>query len=1345
MLKRQPKSSLFSPVSFSIFGVIALTLVFYLMYFEWYVPKNEDKIRSKAVRTLNNVQSGIDGRVKHYAQLLPQRIALDEVINNCDKSKDSTATIKSLRYHFDRSLGARKKGVEGGCENGRLKLDCDSALLLFKSRPNQGRDSIRKAIDRACDSLKTTSPATDKQKSSSTNNSLARSSSAELKVELNLQKLLSKGKRSGSEETEAGEVSYMQELNLNQESLSESDAEQEETSTSGEVNLYAFMKSLTTNELFPCFILHYGKRVIFSDNTALVKHGAFMDIEYSDQSNIRLDTLILNGESHMAYSSQVFILDQPVYITGLMPMDEYRDYTHQLSYVYWLVLILLTGLVVVSAPTIKIFVVNTWERLRNADAIISGFGLLALIFFSTLLFVSVFHYKELQDGVKEEVEAYNHELLREFKAELSDVVEIIEDTNFCEKNTRCTSLDHVRFHEAFRAVDYAKSLDDETIKTFYLIDGVTLPYYGFSYNDSAIVNNIFKRFAAVRKRDYISKLASPNGGYRLKNQADKRIYFESVFSYSRGQTEAIVSSKTSDSTIHVVSFDLKSLMLNRAPTGMGYALIDKSGNVVFSSKDAINNFKNLKEDIVGGAFISEALVTQKPKLGEFEYGKDNFEGFIQPVDLFEGDHPFYLVTFANSKLFEWQSASTTLLTFALALSIPLGFLCFLLLNWVFCVRQRMELDENNNHSLAFLFPRMQGEVTYWVLSGLFAIYIIFFVSLFSCADLVFYAKASFTTILVLTGIAQILNSQERHFKSSACVVFAIALMAVSVLVSCFVFHSQTDDLQVFVLFLHALSLLGALLFRRKLRARSGSDATKPLFELQAFLSVFALIVVPIILIFNSGEVFTDRSFAVEAHRLFESGKGADQAIFNQKYANYEYGLKGDDIVKTASIDHNLFRHYGPRVGVSIPENPKCENGLEPIYTGVLSILQSRYSWSPIGQFSINGVCFFGWQPGKEVLLFLIFAVGVFIIMRFYLNKLFFNTPSEIQRPPISRQVLIDVLKRFDQGSIQRGVQFRAILVGPSRSCRSRLLKDAGLIENHAEREYIDLGKNTDWLDHSYSVANIPPSLLRAKALIVRFWQPTTVNPEFIHKLSKLRRYLDEGVLQSKKIVLFSSLSITQLEEEWSQIGVDSDDGDTHVEIRDELQLFLYSFREFTVSIQKDQLKDSKYVDRYGMPDMHLYLNKGYYSPLYLSIWNSLSVEERFILYDIADDSLVNTHNKNTLFKLFQKGLIEYDPGHYHLKIFQPSFAHFIKNGVTTDEIVEMEKLSQKNGSWRSVRFSILLLILLLVGLTYMVNPGILNGVVGVAGIIATTFTAFSQITGRFNLSGLGGMFGGKAK
>lgn len=137
-------------------------------------------------------------------------------------------------------------------------------------------------------------------------------------------------------------------------------------------------------------------------------------------------------------------------------------------------------------------------------------------------------------------------------------------------------------------------------------------------------------------------------------------------------------------------------------------------------------------------------------------------------------------------------------------------------------------------------------------------------------------------------------------------------------------------------------------------------------------------------------------------------------------------------------------------------------------------------------------------------------------------------------------------------------------------------------------------------------------------------------------------------------------------------------------------------------------------------------------PYYHAVWNSLSKEERYIVYDIAKDKFVNTINVNGIMSLLDKGILVYD---YALRIMNDSFANFVLTKVDSDEALEMEIQSRKKGNWNTAFAVIFLLIISLVVFLSIGQQNFLNELNAFLTAIAALVGLLMRFGGFLSLGG----------
>lgn len=118
---------------------------------------------------------------------------------------------------------------------------------------------------------------------------------------------------------------------------------------------------------------------------------------------------------------------------------------------------------------------------------------------------------------------------------------------------------------------------------------------------------------------------------------------------------------------------------------------------------------------------------------------------------------------------------------------------------------------------------------------------------------------------------------------------------------------------------------------------------------------------------------------------------------------------------------------------------------------------------------------------------------------------------------------------------------------------------------------------------------------------------------------------------------------------------------------------------------------------------------------YFSIWQSLSPDEKFIMYDLAEDGLANINNNFAVNLLVSKGLIKIEEGHPY--IFNRSFRNFIVSSIGDSAVQEINNLSRKNRSWSQLQAPILLIVVGIFIFLGVSQEGIFNNLMGVISAV----------------------------
>jgi hypothetical protein len=117
-----------------------------------------------------------------------------------------------------------------------------------------------------------------------------------------------------------------------------------------------------------------------------------------------------------------------------------------------------------------------------------------------------------------------------------------------------------------------------------------------------------------------------------------------------------------------------------------------------------------------------------------------------------------------------------------------------------------------------------------------------------------------------------------------------------------------------------------------------------------------------------------------------------------------------------------------------------------------------------------------------------------------------------------------------------------------------------------------------------------------------------------------------------------------------------------------------------------------------------------------NIWKNLTIYEKIVLYDLADDGLMNRNNLKIIGQLTDKKLILMNPLPI---IFNRDFREYIYQHISKSEIKKIESKLGLTGNWRNAKYLILLILIPLAafifisqGFTIEKSFGIFVGIVG---------------------------------
>ena len=133
---------------------------------------------------------------------------------------------------------------------------------------------------------------------------------------------------------------------------------------------------------------------------------------------------------------------------------------------------------------------------------------------------------------------------------------------------------------------------------------------------------------------------------------------------------------------------------------------------------------------------------------------------------------------------------------------------------------------------------------------------------------------------------------------------------------------------------------------------------------------------------------------------------------------------------------------------------------------------------------------------------------------------------------------------------------------------------------------------------------------------------------------------------------------------------------------------------------------------------------------YMYLWQSLTKEEKFLLYDLAEDGLVNPYDDYNLTLLISKGLIMREGG--KLRLFNKGFRNFILTAIGNSEAMEIRKQITDNGNWKSLKTPLLILIVAVIVFLFASQQEAYATVIKYLGIVSIAVPGVLKFLSVFN-------------
>ena len=134
---------------------------------------------------------------------------------------------------------------------------------------------------------------------------------------------------------------------------------------------------------------------------------------------------------------------------------------------------------------------------------------------------------------------------------------------------------------------------------------------------------------------------------------------------------------------------------------------------------------------------------------------------------------------------------------------------------------------------------------------------------------------------------------------------------------------------------------------------------------------------------------------------------------------------------------------------------------------------------------------------------------------------------------------------------------------------------------------------------------------------------------------------------------------------------------------------------------------------------------------YFSLWNNCSMEEKYVLYDLAKDGFINPRSRNLVYLLMEKGLV-YQDENDQLHIRNKSFRNFILTNIKKSEAIEIERYVTQTGTYSIMKAAVIIVAVASLGFIAFTNQGHVENLIALLSGLAAIIPMFFRFSGWFS-------------
>ena len=1092
-----------------------------------------------------------------------------------------------------------------------------------------------------------------------------------------------------------------------------------------------FLRSLRRNDFFEemaIMDLNFNKVYYESKNNLIgtwKKDSAFWS-QYENKLGVRQGEVEISGKTYMTFSTPFKIGSNQYQIIGFKDLDDFQSEARQISPFLLNNAFLFLLFILVCIPIIRIYGMGKGDYLTQIHVLEIGFGILALSFVFSFGLGFYSNYTQVSDSHKTQLKR-----ISDFLCEKSN-------TYFIDLNTKLVQLANNTAPEKIKdTLEKDSTLFNEFIQSNSSHDSMTV------YLSPQFVKEKLERsLIDISTRDYHQAFQPQNleSSYTINHLSQSSIkdatynssnvfFLGSHYSYVSGNFEGVVSKSELD-TLSVLTFnfikknnplkiqksDSVCDILNLNDQDYQSMIIRKDGKILHHSitdKRWVNLFDEIDDEEVQEEIESFIASQENEHTTTFTYGNVDCNVIIKALR-FQHDKEklFYHITYQDQNITLIQS--TTSMTSTMIFILWSLSLLAIMAGFMYLGNYRSERISYSSFPYKWFRPSAVNStghlqniiligfhlVSYWVVSTYVSNNVIFYLLLFTQSISVI-SLFRYLNITITSPIKTWFNHPKTNWVFIIGSLFLILFFSGSLLSIDFSGISEP-------LFIHfAIQVTGVVIsfysrpFLKKLGGTSISKSSQ-IFVFSSLVWLITVSFVPTIIYQNTVSnmemyLWTHRNDIPLITELKTSNASDDDfsGFVRKKLRFLSHMIQVMD--KQVPTYHHA---YKSTFNASLTHNTKTKPDWVARFTALVCII---------------------------ILFFLLKSIS----NRLFLTHLMKSIKLRIHHPPLLTNQTFCIGLPFSG----RSQYISKLLVKPSKKREYNFinLSEVENFQRHVAGPKFD--ENLDGI-HIRNMDN----------LIYDF-------KSFHIFLDTLGQY---NMRTSTKLVIYSHSTIDELIDRIN----DSAESTLHKEaLINKITYLFTSFATIIVPLKATPLNwrttlmmanefrygpNIRKLHEYGQKmtqnqlipidqeeNIILKVNEFNYA-YYLTIWNTLTIWEKHIIYDYAKNGYLNYANLEKIELLCRKGVLQINNRDHQIELFNHSFGQFVSGILNQHERQVFKNIHRKEGNWSTIRIILLFIVGSIILFLYLTDPNIINKSLGIISIVTSSMFALVRMYKGFS-------------